>query len=148
MTDAPAVVEVAGLRRRFASLLYESLLLLGVLALGFLLPNMALGMAFGLELPHGLLWLNIFVVLGFYFLWYWRGSGQTLAMQTWRLRLVTADAGKPLDWRRALLRYVLCWPSILLFGGGLWWALIDRDKQFAHDRLAGTVVVLLPGRPG
>jgi uncharacterized RDD family membrane protein YckC len=143
----PAVVEIAGLRRRFAALIYEALLLLGVLALGFLVPNLILGVVFEIAEPGWLGWVHIFVVLGLYFLWYWRGSGQTLAMQTWRLRLVTAGEGKPVSLRRALLRYVLSWPSILLCGAGLWWAFIDRDKQFAHDRLAGTVVVLLPGRP-
>jgi len=33
---------------------------------------------------------------------------------------------------------------VLLFGAGLLWALIDKDKQFLHDRLAGTRIVLLP----
>ncbi|QID19742.1 RDD family protein [Nitrogeniibacter mangrovi] len=141
------MVEIAGLRRRFASLVYEALLLLGVLALTFMLPNLIVGMVFKVTEPGWLGWVHIFVVLGAYFLWYWRGSGQTLAMQTWRLRVVTAQGGKPLSWRRALLRYVCCWPSVCLFGAGLWWAFLDRDRQFAHDRLAGTVVVLLPGRP-
>lgn len=141
------VVEVAGLRRRFAALVYEALLLLGVLALLWLVPNLIIGMVFEVAEPGWLGWVHIFVALGIYFLWYWRGSGQTLAMQTWRLRLVTADGGKPVGWRRALLRYALSWPSVCLFGAGLWWAFIDRDKQFAHDRLAGTVIVLLPGRP-
>jgi len=141
------VVEVAGLRRRFAALIYESLLLLGVLALLWLVPNLIISLVFEVAEPGWLGWLHIFVALGFYFLWYWRGSGQTLAMQTWRLRLVTAGEGKPVSFKRALLRYVLSWPSVLLGGAGLWWAFIDRDKQFAHDRLAGTIVVLLPGRP-
>jgi uncharacterized RDD family membrane protein YckC len=29
-------------------------------------------------------------------------------------------------------------------GVGLWWALFDRDRQFLHDRLAGTRIILLP----
>jgi len=142
-----AVVEVAGLRRRFAALVYEALLLLGVLGLTWMLPAVIIGPLFEVAEPGWMSMLHIFLVLGFYFIWYWRGSGQTLAMQTWRLRLVTAVDGKPVSFKRALLRYVLCWPSILMFGGGLWWAFLDRDKQFAHDRLARTVVVLLPGRP-
>jgi len=48
---------------------------------------------------------------------------------------------------RCWLRYALAWPSVLLFGAGLLWALIDRDRQFLHDRLAGTCVVLLPAPP-
>ena len=30
---------------------------------------------------------------------------------------------------------------------GLLWALVDRDRQFLHDRLAGTCIVLLPAPP-
>lgn len=137
-------VELAGLRRRLAALVYEGLLLVGVLALTFLVPHLILGMAFGVAAPGWVSWLHIFIVLCVYFLWYWCTSGQTLAMQTWRLRVVTADDGKPLDVRHALLRYVLAWPSVCLFGIGLWWAFIDRDRQFAHDRLAGSAIILLP----
>jgi hypothetical protein len=32
---------------------------------------------------------------------------------------------------------------VLCLGFGLAWALIDRDRQFLHDRLAGTRIVLL-----
>lgn len=51
--------------------------------------------------------------------------------------LATCDR-RPVLPAQALLRYLLCWPSILLCGIGLLWALVDRDKQFLHDRLAGT----------
>ncbi|ANQ86309.1 putative RDD family protein [Azoarcus olearius] len=137
------VVEVAGLRRRLASMLYESMLLLGVLALTFMVPYLVIGALFQVAPPGWLGWLHLFVVLGCYFVWYWRRNGQTLAMQTWRLKIVTAD-GQPLALGRCWLRYALAWPSVLLFGVGLLWALIDRDRQFLHDRLAGSHVVLLP----
>ncbi|MFN9122921.1 MAG: RDD family protein, partial [bacterium] len=41
----------------------------------------------------------------------------------------------------ALYRYLLAWPSVLAAGAGLAWALVDRDRQFLHDRLAGTRLV-------
>lgn len=140
-------VELAGLRRRLASLLYESLLLLGVLALTFLVPYLLLGIVMGVAPPGWLAWLHIFIVLGCYFVWYWRRHGQTLAMQTWRLRLVTSADGRTPGVARSWLRYALAWPSVLLCGVGLLWALVDRDRQFLHDRLAGTCVVLLPLPP-
>ena len=74
--------------------------------------------------------------------WYWRRSGQTLAMQTWKLRIVSVD-GNPVSLRQGWLRYALAWPSVLFFGAGLVWALFDRDRQFLHDRLSGTRIVLL-----
>ena len=84
--------------------------------------------------------LHIFLLLGGYFLWYWHHGGQTLAMQTWKLQLQSAHGLKP-TWRQLALRYLLAWPSLLLYGAGLIWALFDRDRQFLHDRLAGTRIV-------
>jgi len=138
------LVELAGLRRRLASMLYESLLLLGVLALAFMVPYLLLGAIWNVAPAGWLAWVHIYLVLGAYFVWYWRRRGQTLAMQTWRLQLVRAADGRAPSLATAWLRYTLAWPSLLCFGVGLMWALVDRDRQFLHDRLAGTRVVLLP----
>lgn len=144
MTDTPLPPrELAGLRRRLASLLYESLLVLGVLSVSFMLPHLALGMAYGIVLPGPVLAIHVFLVLGAYFIWYWRRSGQTLAMQTWKLKLVARDGNPPTTGQLAL-RYFLCWPSLLFYGAGLLWALFDRDRQFLHDRLAGTRIIFVP----
>lgn len=134
----------AGLRRRLASLFYEALLLLGVLAAGFLLPYLVIGVAFNAGIREDFAWvqwLHIFLLLGLYFVHYWRKGGQTLAMQTWGLRVVDALEDRPPSLRRALLRYLLSWPSLWFGGAGLIWALFDRERQFLHDRLAGTRVV-------
>jgi uncharacterized RDD family membrane protein YckC len=146
MTDAAAAsrLPTPTIRRRLASMLYESLLLLGVLAATFLLPHLALGIAYGVTAPGGVLLAHVYVALGAYFLWLWRRNGQTLAMQTWSIRLVAADGTEPIGYGRALLRYTLAWFSLLFYGAGLIWALFDRDRQFLHDRLAGTRLVLLP----
>ncbi len=135
--------ELAGLRRRLASMLYESLLLLGVLSVTFMLPHLALGMAYGIVLPGPLLFLHVFAVQGIYFVWYWRHGGQTLAMQTWRLKIVGVD-GHPPRLGQLILRYVLSWPSLLFYGAGLLWAIFDRDRQFLHERLSGTRIIFVP----
>ncbi|WP_374242672.1 RDD family protein [Zoogloea sp.] len=139
-------VELAGLRRRLASMLYETLLLLGVLALTFMVPLLILGVGMNYTPPGGVLWGYVFLVLGGYFVWYWRRGGQTLAMQTWKLRIVTSTGGV-VSVKQAWLRYALAWPSVWLAGIGLWWALLDPDRQFLHDRLAGTRIILLPPSP-
>jgi uncharacterized RDD family membrane protein YckC len=61
-------------------------------------------------------------------------------MQTWQLQLRSIDGKQP-SWRQLALRYAIAWPSILFYGVGLLWALLDRDQQFLHDRLAGTQIV-------
>lgn len=144
----PDIVEYASLRRRLSSLLYESLLLLGVLAALFIAPMIAIGMIFGLTVPGGVMWAYLFIVLGAYFIWLWRRNGQTLAMQTWKLQLIDVDTRKTPTLGRCVLRYLLAWPSMLLTLSGvglIWSAFADRDRQFIHDRLAGTAIVFNPG---
>ncbi len=74
----------------------------------------------------------LLVMLG-YFSWFWMHGGQTVAMRAWRFRVERAD-GRPLRFAQACLRFVLAW----LLPLSIVWALFDRDKQFLHDRLAGT----------
>lgn len=141
--SAPAATssgQLPGLRRRLASMAYESLLLLGVLSVAFMLPQLAIGMVFGIVSPGWVLIGHVFVALGAYFIWYWHHGGQTLAMQTWKIRLSTPSGARP-SLACLALRYVLAWPSIIYFGVGVLWALFDRDRQFLHDRLAGTRIV-------
>jgi uncharacterized RDD family membrane protein YckC len=125
-------------------MLYESLLLLGVLSVTFMLPHILLGLAGNMTLPGWLLQLHLLAVLLIYFVWFWRHGGQTLAMKTWKIRLESAITGKTVTLPQALLRFGLCGPSVLFFGAGLVWAVFDRERQFLHDRLAGTRLVNLP----
>src|SRR6266852_638513 len=74
----------------------------------------------------------ILVVLAAYFLWCWLRGGQTLAMRAWRIRLVDVTPAK------AVLRFGL---ALLLLRLSILWALVDRDRQFLPDRLAGTHLV-------
>jgi len=151
-SSAPAarvVVGLASLRYRLVSMFYELILLIGVLAVGFLFPWMLLSSLLDLKGPS--VWagrlelLYVFVLLGVYFVYNWCRHGQTLAMRTWRLRVVTTE-GRNLSWKRASLRYALAWPSVLCFGIGVLWAFFDLNNLFLHDRLAATRVVQLPKR--
>ena len=75
-----------------------------------------------------------------YFAWCWLRGGQTLAMKTWRIRVVAKD-GTPITLGQTLLRFVLAALGIGFAGAGLIWAFFDSDRQFLHDRLAGTRIV-------
>ena len=87
--------------------------------------------------------LSLLVVCGCFYVWQWAGVGQTLPMKTWKLRLVATDE-KPVNVRRATLRYAAALVSVATLGLGFLWALLDRDGHFLHDRLAGTKLVVNP----
>ena len=143
---------------------------MGVIALTFMLPNLGLGILFGIALPSWLTFIYLYAVLGIYFVWYWGKSGQTLAMQTWRIRIIDMN-GYTLTRRQALWRYIFgsLWiiPCVLLqwafhlekwqiiemlFSVALFfWPLtmyLDRSsplqRQSLPDRFAGTRLVELP----
>lgn len=124
------------IKRRLASMLYEGLVVFSVVLIGFLLPQIVLS-GFGWSVVPRVLWLHVIILLMIYFVWCWLNGGQTLPMKTWKLRLENTD-GLPLRPLQAVLRYLAAWPSILFFGVGIMWALLDKDRQFLHDRIAGT----------
>lgn len=134
---------LAGLPRRLCALFYDLLLCSGVLFMLFFLPHTLLGLFWQQSMHGGWLLLHIFFVSMLYFCFFWTRSGQTLAMRSWRIRLVDAS-GVAVTPQQALVRYLSAWPLYLLAGVTLWWAIIDRDGQFLHDRLAGTRLVMQP----
>ncbi|PYD85520.1 RDD family protein [Pseudomonas syringae pv. pisi] len=153
------------IKRRVTVMVYEFFLLFAVEMLAVLVYLLLTGNRQEPLLQHGLkLWL--FLVTGLYFTWCWRDSGHTLAMKTWRIKVVQAGHAC-LPWRTAIARYLLAWgwfaPALFVcaaFGlhargeialalavGIVLWALtalLDKDRQFLHDRLAGTRLVQLP----
>jgi uncharacterized RDD family membrane protein YckC len=130
---------LASLPRRLASLLYEALLLM---ALWFVAAFIVVGLL--PEAPRGaskfLFQVYLASVAAAYCLWFWRRGGQTLAMKTWRIRLVDAR-GQGIGRRQALARFVYAGLGALCLGAGFLWALVDPERQFLHDRLAGTRLV-------
>ena len=160
----------AGLVRRLAASIYESLILATLaLVLGFsLLPLLGPSgvpaatdrLAVLSPGARATLFVALFVLYAGYSAWLSSGGRRTLPMQTWRLALRTGQ-GAPPSVARALGRYLAWWigPACALgaylalrpLGYGRWalaalainyvWALIDADRQFLHDRMAGTRLV-------
>ena len=129
----------AGLVRRLFSLAYELPLLCAVLALGAL-PFVALTRDIEPVVSRPLFQLYLLLLAGIYFVPQWVRGGQTLPMKTWRLRLVRRNGAAPTP-GQAARRYCLALAGTLALGAGFVWALVDRDGQFLHDRLAGTRIV-------
>lgn len=142
-------------------MLYEAMLMFAVLFISGWMFSTLLQQRHALYL-RGLLQDWLFLVIGLYFVWFWTHGGQTLAMKTWHIRLVTKD-GKPVGLKRATGRFALAWLWILPGLAAAWavnaktwmlvlipaanaalWALtvfLDPQRQFLHDRLAGTRLI-------
>jgi uncharacterized RDD family membrane protein YckC len=135
----PRLPRAPSISRRLASALYDALL---ITALVFIATWPFI--AFVGDSTHGwrrhLLQGWIVLVAGAYFVWFWTRGGQTLPMKTWGIRLVTADGRTP-GTARAIHRYALALLGLAAVGLGFAWALIDPERQFLHDRLAGTALV-------
>ncbi len=130
-----------GFWRRFISLLYEFIILLAIIFIASFIFHLIFRDANTLYFIP-LYQFYLLIVMGCYFIWFWTHGGQTLAMQTWKIRVVTID-GKKLDRNKAITRYLLAVAGILFFGIGVIWTIIDRDHQYLHDRLAGTRIIMV-----
>jgi uncharacterized RDD family membrane protein YckC len=128
-----------GLLRRLASMAYEAILLFAVAFFAAWMFFFASGGADTTRSGAARLELQIFILVIFaaYFVWCWLRGGQTLAMKAWKVRLVDVTPVK------ALLRFLIACITVPT-GISVIWALFDRDRQFLHDRLAGTRLVSAP----
>lgn len=148
--------------RRLACLVYEGVLLFGVLMISGYLYSSLTQQRHGLHGRAGQQAFQ-FVVLAIYFAWFWSRSGQTLAMKTWHLRLVRTD-GRLLTQARALARYLASWlwflPALAIADVAtvqslapklltatlaavpyLLVGVIRKDGRLLHDLLCSTMVV-------
>jgi len=143
--SGPDALPAPGIARRLASMLYEAVLLFAVAYFATWLFQLGAGTLQIEGWRRALLQAFLVAVFAAYFLWCWLRGGQTLAMKAWDIRLVGADGAPPAP-RAALLRFayaLVLVPTLV----GIAWALGGRDRQFLHDRLAGTRLVLDPPRP-
>lgn len=119
--------------RLLAACVYELLLLI---ALWFISAWIFIAL-FG-DATHSykrfLLQFFLWLVTGAYFVWCWTKSGQTLAAQTWKIKLVNRQ-GTTLSVKEAVIRYILASLSALSFGLGFIWIFIDKNQLYLHDRL-------------
>jgi uncharacterized RDD family membrane protein YckC len=142
----------AGFGRRVAALLYDALLLAGILmiytaAALYLAHKFWLAPDEALERRTAGGWFYLYqagevALIAGYALLNWTRSGQTLGMRAWHLRTVTDD-GRRLGWKAATLRFVLgilAWTPAAL---GVLWLYADPQHLALHDRWSKTRVLLL-----
>ncbi|HEU4460324.1 MAG TPA: RDD family protein [Methylibium sp.] len=151
------------LKRRMACLIYEGVLLFGVVFLAALIYGVSTGQRHALGGRQGLGVFAFVLVPAVYFIGYWLKTGQTLPMQTWQIRLDAAGGGR-VGLGRATARFIVAWawvlPPLLLaawigaagwrasmVAGVVWLAVyaassrLHPSGQFWHDLACGTRLV-------
>jgi uncharacterized RDD family membrane protein YckC len=168
----PAARAPATLRRRFAAMVYELLIVVAIaflVGLVFVLAYATVSGTTGTLRIRGparlLLQLCVLAALGAYFVWFWR-LGRTLPMKTWDLQLQGRGGGQ-VTTGAALARFLVAaavfvpllvgvlelrqdrsallgWAALVPCVIAVGWGLIDRDRQTLWDRIAGTRLVHAP----
>lgn len=141
------------LLRRFAAMVYDSLLLIAV---SMLYGALAVGLNVlvagtpdtGTRVNWGALGWVVFagwlITLGFFFCYFWHNSGQTLGMKTWRMKIVNRHDLAPPTYSQCVIR-CLCAPlSLICLGLGYWWMYTNSERQTLHDQLSKTRTLLAP----
>lgn len=143
----------AGVIRRLAAIVYDSLV---VVALLMFAMTLALAAVAGLEkggvislvgyqdsadyIQHHALWFQLYLVVWtfWFYLYFWCKAGQTLGMRAWRLLLLQQN-GQPVTLKQALIRAVTALGGL----GNFWLWLRLKPKLALQDQLSGTMVVEL-----
>mgnify|MGYP003610174738 FL=1 len=171
-------VELANAGVRLAAVLYDGLL---IIAINAILAAILVGIATPAEvaakhqavvLPdwfrHFVLFPAMVLMTWLFYGYFWRKTGQTLGMQTWRLKVIKPN-GQLLSWNDSFGRCAaaMILPTIcglaanvlynnsgafalsLVFGfvGNYLWAWINGRGLAWHDQLSATVVIRVPVDP-
>ena len=165
MQNSKSPIATPTVKRRLICMVYEAFLLTAVEALAMFVYLFATHNQHTPTIDHGRNAV-FFLVAAAYFIHSWTGSGHTLAMKTWRIKVVKLGYAR-VPFRAAAIRYLMAWgwflPAIVVcyaFGlksygqvgaamaiGIAAWAMtafFDKDKQFLHDKVAGTRMISLP----
>lgn len=130
------------LLRRLAAILYDSIVLIGLIFLAAVPPTLLYGGGISEPLPSFAMQLYLLAVAFAFFGGFWTHGGQTIGMRAWRIRVVD-EQGRAISWRVALVRFlaaILSWGAV---GIGFAWSLFDPERLTWHDRLSGTRTVHL-----
>ncbi len=160
----------APLVRRFFSIIYEALLLSAVsfVALALCIPIVQMLHSTGL-ISSMIVGLSLLISWWWYFKFSIGRKGQTLPMKVWKIHVIDSQGNRPNN-KQLFMRYI--WSIIFMVMipclvylisrqqgisaksalalGAIWWilpwgyALLNPDRQFLYDTLAGTRLAVMP----
>ncbi|MCB1868120.1 MAG: RDD family protein [Gammaproteobacteria bacterium] len=138
-----------GLFRRLGAILYDTMLVAGLILMAIVPVIITLGAISGLDqIDTAGLRQNPFFIIYLlsvpflFFVCFWKLAGQTLGMRTWRIRIIDCQGGN-VSWRSAVVRYFAAAISWSALGLGYLWILVDPEKRAWHDRLSRTRLIIV-----
>lgn len=151
-TEKTVEYSAPSLLRRFAAMVYDSLLLMAISILyGAIMAGINVAIKGTPPIGERITWGGFGVVvfigwiltIGFFFCYFWHRSGQTLGMKTWRMKVVNYDNLNTPSYTRCMVR-VLCAPiSLCLLGIGYLLMYTNTERQTLHDKISKTRTLLL-----
>jgi uncharacterized RDD family membrane protein YckC len=139
--NKPTIVYV-GLVRRLMAIFYDLLLIIAILFIATVIANaLNRGEPIEPENPYYPLFvLYLLAISFFYYGWFWTHGGQTLGLQTWKMKLISSKH-QSISWLQASIRMIAALFSWSCLGLGFLWSLFSSKKQTWHDMLSHTELV-------
>ena len=136
------ICETAGFLRRVLALIYDTLVIVGIILFLSLLLVLIHG---GPGEPRSLInFIQILIIVlsgPLFYSYFWLyNNGQTLGMQSWRIKLVSSN-GQALILKQVLCRCLFSLISALALGLGYLWILVNKDNLSWADMISNTKIV-------
>ena len=125
--------------RRFASILYDSLLVIAVLII-MSIPFFSFDLQEN-NLLKVIIQIYYYLITQYFFVWFWVHNEGTLGMKTWKIKIICNN--NRLSYKQAIIRFNVAIISLLFFGLGFIISLFRKDKKCFHDIITKTALVKL-----
>jgi uncharacterized RDD family membrane protein YckC len=134
-------MQTAGFLRRVLALIYDSLVIVGIVL--FLTLVLVLFNGSYAESGSFASFLQFFILIfsgPIFYSYFWLNKGQTIGMQAWKIRLISINETK-LNAKQTFIRCLISVISFLFFGIGYFWILYDKNNLSWSDIVTKTKIV-------
>lgn len=125
--------------RRFASILYDSLLVIAVLII-MSIPFFSFDLQEN-NLLKVIIQIYYYLITQYFFVWFWVHNEGTLGMKTWKIKIICNN--NRLSYKQAIIRFNVAIFSLLFFGLGFLISFFRKDKKCFHDIISKTALIKL-----
>lgn len=137
----------SGLIVRFFSILYDVILLIGILFIfGLIFALFSNELIFSENKFHLIYRIYLHIIIFLYFFLFLKKYNQTPAMKILNLYLLDKNQ-KPIETKTLVLRLIYAYFSIFIFGIGFLMGFFNKDKKTLYDHLTHSFIFKLKKKP-